>query len=310
MDFSSASYGGVGLIGLILLYKTVVYPLFISPLRNFPGPKLAAITSLHLNSYYYADTGVPWIKSLHEKYGPIVRVGPNEVVIDDPEQLSAIYGVRSTLPKPPYAALLENYGFPNAFSSITREDHRNRRKLVSKVYTMSSNLNNAPLMSWVQNRLDTVVGKIQSRACESVDIFGLSTHFALDNVSYMVYGESLDLLGGKNLQAAEDIRHITISSVPFVRFYKLFSLMLAAWPPSFFIPKFIMKAMIARDSLESIVEGQIDHANSVDKRPDPAKTALGCLQSQPGFGKTYTEGHVKSECIDHILAGESTGISL
>lgn len=305
MDHFQITYLGIGLIGLILFYKFIIYPLLISPLRHVPGPKLAAITSLYLNSYYYAETGVPLVKSLHEKYGPIVRVGPSEVVIDDPAQLSAIYGVRSTLSKPPFAALLENYGYPNAFSSITKEDHRNRRKLVTKVYTMTSNLHNVRLMSWVQNRLDMVMNRIKTESPKPVDIFTLATHFALDNVSYMVYGESLDLLGGNHLQAAEDIRHLTISAVPFVRFFDVFALMLSFWPLSYFVPEFILKAGVAKESLESIVSGQIDHVNASEERPDPNATALGCLQSQPGYGKVYEWGHVKSECFDHILAGES-----
>lgn len=305
MDFSSVIWLCTGLIGLTLFYKGIVYPLFVSPLRSVPGPKLAAITSIYLNSHYYTESGIPWVKTLHKKYGSIVRVGPNEVVIDDPEQLSAIYGVRSKLPKPPYAALLENYGYPNAFSSISRENHRNRRKLVSKVYTLSSHLNNAPLISWVQNRLDTVMGKVQSQSSAPVDIFGLSTHFALDNVSYMVYGKSLDLLGGKNLRAAEDIRYATIAAVPFVRFHKLFALMSLTCLLSYFLPEFIRKAVVARASLECIVEGQIDYVNSMEKRPDPDNTALGYLQSQPGFGKIFFQGHVKSECFDHIMAGKS-----
>lgn len=32
------------------------------------------------------------MQKLHEKYGDIVRIGPRELSVNDPEALSAIYG--------------------------------------------------------------------------------------------------------------------------------------------------------------------------------------------------------------------------
>lgn len=58
---------------LYLVYKLVViiHRLYFSPLRNFPGPRLAAMTTLY-EFYYDALRGytfVGHIKELHQKYG-------------------------------------------------------------------------------------------------------------------------------------------------------------------------------------------------------------------------------------------------
>ncbi|KAF5673736.1 trichodiene oxygenase [Fusarium denticulatum] len=64
----------------------VFYRLFLHPLRNVPGPKIAAATSWY---EFYQDVILDgnYIKDyprVHEKYGPIVRMSPNRVQINDP----------------------------------------------------------------------------------------------------------------------------------------------------------------------------------------------------------------------------------
>ncbi|KAF5979671.1 trichodiene oxygenase [Fusarium coicis] len=64
----------------------VFYRLFLHPLRNVLGPKIAAVTSWYefyqdviLDGHYIKD-----YPKLHEKCGPIVRMSPNRVHINDP----------------------------------------------------------------------------------------------------------------------------------------------------------------------------------------------------------------------------------
>ncbi|KAF7557741.1 hypothetical protein G7Z17_g477 [Cylindrodendrum hubeiense] len=301
-----ATYPILAIIFLVIFYNALIYPLFISPLRNVPGPKLAALSSLYINIPYYKETAIVKVKSLHDRYGSVVRVGPNELVIDDPKQLSLIYGVRSTFPKPGTAVLAENHGFPNSFSSVTREDHRNRRQQVAKVYTMNSQLNNEPLIAWIRNRVDVVKSIFDKNPTKPVDIFYLAGLFATDVVSHMVYGESLDLLGGNNLVLVDGIRHVAIASCPTIRFAWLFTSVMTVWPLNIFYPNFVKKAFEGQVSMMEINQNQINRVNAADTKPDPERTAIGCMQAQSGFGKTLTEGHIKSECLDHVLAGADT----
>lgn len=66
--------------------------LFLTPLSRFPGPKLAAATGWY-QSYYELVTwakGHFKIKDLHDKYGPIVRINPWEISINDAEFYSVL----------------------------------------------------------------------------------------------------------------------------------------------------------------------------------------------------------------------------
>jgi len=71
-----------------------IYRLYFSRLSHIPGPKLAALT------YYYQSYHDFWphngrflwhYLALHKRYGPIVRIGPDEVHIDDPDYYNEIY---------------------------------------------------------------------------------------------------------------------------------------------------------------------------------------------------------------------------
>lgn len=293
------------ILSITALHHVLIRPLFLSSLRHVPGPKLAAITSFYVSRHYYNDTAVQFIKALHDKYGPVVRVGPSEVVVDDPEHLQLIYGVRSTFPKPPTAILNQNYGYPNAFSSITREEHRQNRRPTARIYTMGSILNNASLAAWIRGRLDILSNMLDGSSPQPIDIYSLTGYFALDVVSHLVYGQSLDALGGHNLEVATDIRRVASASARFVRFSWLFIGVLGRWPLTLLLPKSVIRLFVAVGSIEAVSSAQIDRVNSCEKKPDPTETTVGCIQAQPGFGKTLVEGHVKSECADHVMAGQS-----
>ena len=83
------------LIPSLILYRVLlaIYRLFLSPLSKFPGPALAAVTTLY-ESYYDIVKGGQYtfkIKELHKKYGPIIRINPFELHVDDPDFYEKIY---------------------------------------------------------------------------------------------------------------------------------------------------------------------------------------------------------------------------
>jgi hypothetical protein len=78
---------------VVLLASIAVYRLTFHPLARVPGPRLAAISSFwhayHARNGRMAHLG----KTLHSRYGPVVRVGPNEVWFDTKEAFQAIYSM-------------------------------------------------------------------------------------------------------------------------------------------------------------------------------------------------------------------------
>ena len=82
---------------VVWLVWTAIQRLFLHPLHQIPGPRLAALTSWY---ECYFELWLPGqypfkIKSLHEKYGPVIRPVPDEVHVSDPDFLDSIYALRN-----------------------------------------------------------------------------------------------------------------------------------------------------------------------------------------------------------------------
>lgn len=65
---------------------------YLSGLRKFNGPVLASFTNAWRLNYVYWHRDEPPMIKIHEKYGDIVRIGPNVLSFRQPQAISDIYG--------------------------------------------------------------------------------------------------------------------------------------------------------------------------------------------------------------------------
>lgn len=84
----------VGIVCHLTTTRTsiAVYRLFLHPLKEYPGPVLAKLTKWY--GFYLTSFGKTYIDypALHEKYGDVVRIGPNELSFVSPESVKWIHG--------------------------------------------------------------------------------------------------------------------------------------------------------------------------------------------------------------------------
>lgn len=77
---------------LVLVITIIIYRLVFHPLAGIPGPKLAAVSNIW-HAYHVKNGRMVHLgKTLHRQYGPVVRVGPNEVWFNSKEACQTIYG--------------------------------------------------------------------------------------------------------------------------------------------------------------------------------------------------------------------------
>jgi len=67
------------------------YRAILAPLSKLPGPKYSLVTDLWLMSKEFSSKRREYIHQLHEQFGPVVRLGPNEVSFTSLEALKEIY---------------------------------------------------------------------------------------------------------------------------------------------------------------------------------------------------------------------------
>jgi hypothetical protein len=70
-------------VGAFYLIAVAIYRLYFHPLARFPGPIFARLTPIPCTVSLLRGRMPMWVKHCHDKYGPVVRVSPNELSFDE-----------------------------------------------------------------------------------------------------------------------------------------------------------------------------------------------------------------------------------
>jgi hypothetical protein len=70
---------------VVYLILRSIYRIKFHPLAKFPGPRLAALTSMYAGLYDlpHGSSLCKELPAMHDKYGPIIRIMPNQLHIRD-----------------------------------------------------------------------------------------------------------------------------------------------------------------------------------------------------------------------------------
>ncbi|KAJ4986130.1 cytochrome P450 [Stagonosporopsis vannaccii] len=78
-----------------LIIAKFLYNVFLHPLRHYPGPKIWAATRLMWARAMQSGDYHQQLHAMHKRYGPVIRVAPNELSFIAPEAWKDIYGNRN-----------------------------------------------------------------------------------------------------------------------------------------------------------------------------------------------------------------------
>ncbi|KFY96163.1 hypothetical protein V498_02853, partial [Pseudogymnoascus sp. VKM F-4517 (FW-2822)] len=115
----------------------------------FHGPLLARFTRLwYLYKIYKGDFEKTNI-GLHEKYGPVVRIAPNEYSIDDVGAAKVIYGHGNAFDKAPWywAWMPPDPNKASLFADLNPHRHGVQRRKFASAYSMSSLVGYEPFVN-------------------------------------------------------------------------------------------------------------------------------------------------------------------
>ncbi|KAF3480353.1 cytochrome P450 [Arthroderma uncinatum] len=166
------------LAGLFLAYSIclIIYRAYFSPLSKIPGPKLAAITwwyqfyydVVHKGQYIWA------VRSMHEKYGPIVRINPCEIHICESDFYDTLYasgGPNRKRNKWTWDTIGAAGVTDSALSTVNHDHHRMRRTALAPFFSMQNVKKLQPIIQ--EKRL---LAQIEALKLESSTISKESTH--------------------------------------------------------------------------------------------------------------------------------------
>ncbi|OJZ84538.1 hypothetical protein ASPFODRAFT_48592 [Aspergillus luchuensis CBS 106.47] len=118
--------------GVIALVGYIIYQVWFHPLSTYPGPFVAKLTNLYSVVHAIRGDRHEDLYRLHQRYGPVVRIGPQRVSILDARALEPIYGFHANVQKAKSYTMF--YGV-SIFTAIDRTVHARKRRVMSHAFS-------------------------------------------------------------------------------------------------------------------------------------------------------------------------------
>ncbi|TKW50967.1 Pisatin demethylase [Colletotrichum tanaceti] len=219
-DRNSTYTGSAGLfirqywliLGPLLLLLNAIRTRYLSPLRRYPGPFLASTTRLwKVLSTASRRTHLDHI-ALHRKYGPVVRIAPNEVSLASPEAARTVLSAGKRFYKTAFYSVFPPAENPDIFTEVDEEAHARKKKVANVPYSMAAMQQLGP---FIDDTIDLLAAKLAGFAArrvgrvgrvgarEPVDLGAWLHYFAFDVLGEVAFSRSFGFLAeGRDVEDA------------------------------------------------------------------------------------------------------------
>ncbi|KAI8628148.1 putative cytochrome P450 [Xylariaceae sp. FL1651] len=213
MDFiwdSQSSLWGVAAlfsaVFLIPLLGLCVYRLYLHPYAKYPGPFLARLTSWYSVYHTYKGDLHTDIWKCHEKYGDLVRYGPNRLLVNTEAGLKGIYGHGKNVKKSKgYLRISLVPGVHPTLGTLDNKEHGKLRRILNQglsdahIRTMDSEVSRlanlfASSVGETRDRFDSELVPSNDGWSAPKNMAEWSDFFTFDVMSQLVFGTSYHLL--------------------------------------------------------------------------------------------------------------------
>ncbi|KAJ3525293.1 hypothetical protein NMY22_g10639 [Coprinellus aureogranulatus] len=193
MDLDPRLFSLLGTTAFLYLVSCAISRLYFHPLSQYPGPTLAALTGYYVTYFdIFQDAElIPQLQKLHDKYGPVVRIGPNKLHFSDPSAYDDIYR-DNRFPKEPwfYDAFIS---YTSSFGCTDIKGASERRGLLNPFFSRRSILN---LEHVIQGTIDRFMASMQKNCREAniVDIHKGFLSIGLEVITAYCFAQRFDAI--------------------------------------------------------------------------------------------------------------------
>ncbi|CAN8097538.1 unnamed protein product [Discula destructiva] len=197
-------------------------------LRYIPGPFFAKFTNFQRVYWVKTKRAHLILQGAHEKYGELVRIGPNTVSIHNPELIPTIYTARLGFPKSDFYPTLRAYT-PNGgsleaiFNTTSDEVHKKLKTPIAPLFTLA----NIPSMEpRVNEVLQCLHEKLEEKFVGNDQVFNLGDwlqFFAFDVMGTLTFSKRYGFLDtGKDVGGMlASVLFFMRTSAPFTQIPKI-----------------------------------------------------------------------------------------
>ena len=167
------------------------YNLFLHPLRSYPGPLLWHMSGLFVDYHLIRGTFTARTVAIHEKYVPVVRLGPNELSYADGRVWKDVWDHRPEFPKD-----MRTSPPPNGVVSIIaaeKTNHARYRRLLAHAF---SEKGLREQHERIQEYVNLLIDRLRERAGngQTTDLVEWYTMTAFDVIGDLAWGEAFHSL--------------------------------------------------------------------------------------------------------------------
>ncbi|KAF2476266.1 cytochrome P450 [Lindgomyces ingoldianus] len=190
-------FGGGVAISFLYVVGVVVYRLWFHPLAKYPAPLLNRVTQLPAIVSVLVGRLPMYTKTLHDKYGPIVRLSPNELSFNTPQAWEDIYGHRLGKPNmakdPIHVGAVDPVPGVSTISMSDNETHARQRRALSHGFSQQALWGQEEIVQgYVTKLLNNV--KTFAEKSQSFNIVDWYNFMTFDVIGDLSFGESFGCL--------------------------------------------------------------------------------------------------------------------
>ncbi|KAF6812059.1 cytochrome p450 [Colletotrichum sojae] len=273
-------------------------------LRHFPGPPLARFSYFWMISNSSTGRPADTYTRLTREHGSLVRIGPNDLVTDDPEVFRRMNGARSTYIRSSwYEATRFN---PNDDSMFTLRDTAAHDKVKAQCAAGYAGKENPSLEGGVDSQILAAVDLVRRKYVSStggevkpMDLARVTQFMTLDVITEIAYGRAFGYLATDS--DLHDYISTSEAAVPYLQL-----LGEVPWLQKIFLNKFVLGAVGPKPTDKSGIGKLMGMAKDVASTrygPD-AKDERDMLGAFVRHG--LTQNQAETEVLFQITAGSDT----
>ncbi|KAI8185717.1 Cytochrome P450 monooxygenase andK [Colletotrichum sp. SAR 10_76] len=180
-------------IGASLIVAWLVKNHYNNGLNKYPGPFLASLTDWW--RFFDVKGQRPEVthQKLHEKYGDVVRLGPNTLSFADPAALKTIYGLNKGFVKSDFyivqQSVVKGHSLQSLFSTTDNNFHSQFRRCVNSAFSMSALVQYEPFVDNTTKLFLSQTEKLFAGNPEGCDFTTWLQFYAFDVIGEITYSK-------------------------------------------------------------------------------------------------------------------------
>ncbi|KAI4104269.1 MAG: hypothetical protein LQ339_003888 [Xanthoria mediterranea] len=296
--YAALSFSVFGIWAIFVSIRNI----YFHPLSKFPGPKSAAATPFPYVKALVTGHMVDWAMSLHAKYGPVVRAGPDELSFIGPRAWQDIYATRPQLPKGHKGVFESVNGVAVIGTQTVTAEHTRQRRILSHAFSERALKEQEGILKQYSDLLITKLGEqveqTEKEPSVTLDITQWYHYTAFDTIGDLLFNDPFH-----SLENSAD--HPWVAAIFDGLKFGIISTAFQYFPPLWPVVRYLIPNSIKKTAVQHFSWSQDKITRRLEtetKRPD---FMTYILRNNQGADK-MTRDELDSNGAFLILAGSET----